>query len=135
MSVREAAKAFSMSALPKRDPDFEEECWEFQAGPQHPGVYGMVSNGKLVRLSINEPSTLKSNRGVGVGASEAEVVKAYAGKLKVEPHAYEDKPAHYLTSRTPDRRYAIKYSTDNKRRVQGIDAGLAEPVGYIEGCL
>ncbi len=136
MSVREAARALSMTAPPKPGPEAESEaCWEFEAGDRHPGVFGMISNGRLVRLTINAPSTLVSDHGVGVGAAEAEVVKAYGGKLKVEPHAYEEKPAHYLTSRTPDRTHAIKYSTDNHRSVAGIDAGLTGPVGYIEGCL
>jgi hypothetical protein len=135
MTVAQAAKALSMPSLPKADPEFDETCWEFQAGGRHPGVFGMIANGKLVRISINAPSVLASNRGVGIGAAESDVLKAYGGRLKIEPHAYEGKPAHYLTSRTPDRRYAIKYSTGETRRVEAIDAGLSEPVGYIEGCL
>ncbi|MGH6658112.1 MAG: hypothetical protein ACREBK_04620 [Sphingomicrobium sp.] len=102
-----------------------------KAGP--PGIGYMFEDKKLVRISIGEGSTILTPRGIGYGASAADVRRAYGAKLESEPHAYAGPPAEYLTYWTIKGKRGWNFETDEKRRVQVIFAGT-QAIQYIEGC-
>ncbi|MHB8070059.1 MAG: hypothetical protein ACYDIC_19375 [Desulfobaccales bacterium] len=77
------------------DGQYHQE-WKYPAA----GItLGMVSEKKggpksVERITITSPSTLRTQRGIGIGSSEAEVVKAY-GRFR---NAEDSKPGELLVA-------------------------------------
>jgi hypothetical protein len=135
MTVEEAARALRRDHIEPPPEGFDEACWEVPIGGDRPGVYIMIQNGRVTSISISKDGQVATEAGIRIGDPEAAVKRAYRGKLKIEGHAYNTPPAHYLTAFTADHRRGIKYSTDEMGRVEQIDAGLSRSIAYIEGCL
>ncbi len=131
MGERAAARALGVARL-KHDIE-EKGCFEAQAGRQR-GVGLMFENGRLTVVSVYAPSPVKTAKGIGVGATEAEVRAAYPG-LKAAPQAYDARPALDMTWLAPGGARGFKFTTTPKRRVAGVQAGEARSLGYMEGCL
>lgn len=117
--------------------------------PETTSVSYMVENMRVTRIETGAPESgpaapIASERGIRVGATEADVRRAYPRGLVSEAHAYEERPAAYLTywTRGAPRRAGgdpaadargIRFVTDNHRRVTAILAG-GPSIQYIEGC-
>ncbi|MGH6909518.1 MAG: hypothetical protein ACREE0_06695, partial [Phenylobacterium sp.] len=86
------------------------ECREL-TWPGHPEVAFMARNGRISRISLYGKSPLNTDRGFSVGSREADIKRAYGPGLKIEPHAYEDEPAHYLTFWDPGGKRGVRYET------------------------
>ena len=134
MTADRAARAVGIRGRAHPGVGGDETCWELQAGPRYPGVWMMIQRGRVVRVSLGKGSRLRTERGLGVGDNERSVRAAYGGALRSEPHAYAAPPARYLTWSTPDRRYAIRFSTNEGGRITEIDAGRPRAVAAPEGC-
>jgi hypothetical protein len=116
--------------IPRNDGVSSFDCREL-GGPSLPfGV--MAERGRVTRITILDHA-VKTDRGLGVGATEAQVRKAYGAALKTDPSVYEDPPAVYLTYRAKNG-HGIRYETDEKGRVARIHAGSGS-INYVEGCL
>ena len=77
---------------------------------------------------------VKLIEGVGIGATEAEVGKWFAG-FTAEPHKYEDSPAKYLTA--PNARpgeSALRFEIGQDGKVKLIHVSLMPVLAYVEGC-
>ena len=110
----------------------EKSCVELvPAGPDQ-GLWFMFQDYRLTRISIGAPSKVAA-RGLGIGATAAQVRRAYGRALKAEPHYYEDLPAEYLTFWTVPGKRGVRFETDARRRVQTIHAG-DDSIQYVEGC-
>jgi len=131
MPAKEAIRKFGLKE-PNRIPG-EDSCRQFDM-PAEPQLDVMVIDGRVVRLSLYGRGALKTDRGFTVGDRERDIRKAYGARLKVEPHAYEEAPAHYLTFWTTPGKRGVRYETDMHGRVTAIHAGGPE-IQYIEGCL
>lgn len=92
----------------------------------------MLENDKVTRISSYD-SSLKTQSGVKVGATETQVKKAYGLHLQVNPHKY-DENGHYLVVKSHTGKYAIVFET-NGVKVTAIHAGLESSAQYVEGCL
>ena len=68
-----------------------------------------------------------------MGDTEAKVRRLYGRELRIEPHAYDGAPAHYLTYWTRDGGRGVRFETNAKSIVQAIHAG-DRSVELIEGC-
>lgn len=109
----------------------EQGC--FYVSPhQHPGVAFMVENGRLVRIDVDKPG-IATAEGIQVGDSETRAKTVYGSRLKVGPHAYNGPEGHYLTVRSEDGRYGMRFETDGAK-IETYYAGLFSAVQYIEGC-
>ncbi len=109
------------------------ECREL-TWPGHPEAAFMARNGRISRISLYGKSPLKTDRGFTVGSREADIRRAYGSNLKIEPHAYEDEPAHYLTFWDPGGKRGVRYETSADRRVSALHVGDGA-IEYIESCL
>jgi len=134
-----AGKALGIKLSGRMPPDAPNDdvfdwksCHETEL-PGLKGVFLMVEDGRVTRIGLGEGATVRTDKGLGVGSTERQVRAAYGSALKVEAHAYEDAPAHYLTFKDRKSGRGIKYSTDAKGIVNEIDAGGAS-IEYIEGC-
>ena len=104
------------------------------SSPDFPGVYAIVEEGKVRRITIGERSTVKLVEGIGVGANEAEVRAAFPS-FREEPHKYIEPPGKYLmspsaTSGDP----ALRFEIGSDGRVSLVHAGTMPVLGYVEGC-
>lgn len=114
--------------------ELSETCMEIKLKGDWAGVYLMIEDGKLSRISLGDASTLKTDKGVGLGATPAQVMAAYPG-AKSEPHKYEESPpAAYLTVwTTPDKEGTV-FEVNGQGVVGTIHAG-GPSIQYVEGCL
>lgn len=104
------------------------------SSPDYPGVYAIVASGTVRRITVGQRSDVKLIEGTGVGASEADVRKWFAG-FREEPHKYEDAPAKYLTAPNAERsESALRFEIGRDGKVQLIHVGTMPELAYIEGC-
>jgi hypothetical protein len=108
-------------------------CVEQTATSGYPDLVFLFENGRLARISAVQSSRVATPRGIGVGATAAQVRRAYGPALRAETHQYLGRPAEYLTFWTRPNRRGVRFETDANRRVQTIHAGNAA-IRYIEGC-
>ena len=104
------------------------------SSPDFPGVYAIVTDGVVQRITIGRRSDLKLVEGIGVGDSEQTVRERFPG-FREEPHKYVEAPAKYLTA--PDAASgdpALRFETGQDGRISLIHVGRMPVLGYVEGC-
>ena len=102
--------------------------------PDYPGVYAIVTEGKVRRITVGKRSDVTLVEGIGVGASEKDVAKWFAG-FRSEPHKYEESPAKYLTApNAAGGDPALRFEIAQDGRVSMIHVGTAPVLFYVEGC-
>lgn len=102
--------------------------------PDYPGVYAIVTEGKVQRITVGQRSDVKLVEGVGIGATEQDVRKWFAG-FRAEPHKYEDAPAKYLTApNAASGDPALRFEIGHDGKVKLIHIGTMPVLGYVEGC-
>jgi hypothetical protein len=97
----------------------------------HDNVSFMIIDGHVARVEVAGPG-VKTSTGIQVGDSEAQVRNVYGPKVKVIAHQYID-TGHYLTVRSADGRYGVRFETD-KGKVTLFYAGKYDAIQYVEGC-
>lgn len=98
-----------------------------------PSVTLLFNDDTLVRISAKVGSRIATDRGIGLGASEAQLRTAYGAGLEVEQHASEKSPAKYLTTLPRQGTNGIRFETGTDRRVARIHAGDAS-IQHFEAC-
>lgn len=100
-------------------------------GPE--GLLVMIRDGRVARVTLHGSGPVRTDRGLGLGASEIQVRAAYPDGLEAEPHHYLGLPAKYLTwwSRTGER--GVRYETNAEGVVTEIHAG-DDSIRLVEGC-
>ena len=104
------------------------------SSPDFPGVYAIVEEDKVRRITVGERSDVELIEGIGVGAAEAEVRAAFPG-FREAPHEYVGPPAKYLTA--PNAQGddpALRFETGADGKVSLIHVGTMPVLGYVEGC-
>lgn len=118
------------SSFTERGAQISETC-RTVSSPDYPGVYAMTDGNQVRRITVGERSDVKLVEGIGVGATEAQVLTAFPG-FRSSPHKYVEAPAKYLTQPGNDPRLRFEIGEDG--RVSLIHAGLMPQLGYVEGC-
>jgi hypothetical protein len=123
--------------------DLPGECREFQPLRAPDGLWVMIESGRLTRISLAEMSTLKTDKGLGLGDAADAVKTAYGPEAKASPHKYQDAPAEYVTWWRGGPRAGqymqdgtargIVYEIDGTGKVGAIHAG-GPSIQYVEGC-
>jgi hypothetical protein len=104
------------------------------SSPDYPGVYGILSDNKIERITLGQRSDVKLAEGIGVGATEADVKKWFAG-FQAEPHKYEDAPAKYLTApNAQSGSSALRFEIGSNGKVAMIHVGIMPVLAYVEAC-
>ena len=102
--------------------------------PDYPGVYAIMTDGKVRRITVGQRSDVKLIEGIGIGSAESDVAKWFAG-FRAEPHKYVEAPAKYLTgpnASTGD--LALRFEIGRDGKVSLMHAGTMPALGYVEGC-
>lgn len=144
MTKDEVTAAMGADANPNAvgGPD-EEACNEYRPARAPEGLLVMLEKGKLTRISLVSGSTLKTDKGFGVGDEAAAVKAAYGAEAKVSPHKYQAAPAEYITAWQGGLRAepyvqdeaarGINYSVAESGKVEAVHAG-GPSIQYVEGC-
>lgn len=144
MTLDEVTAALGPDANPDAvgGPD-PESCDEFRPERAPEGVLVMIQEGKLTRISLVELSTVKTDKGLGIGETADAVKTAYGDQAKATPHKYQDAPAEYIAwwkggPRTEpyvedETARGIVYEIDGTGKVGAIHAG-GPSIQYVEGC-
>ena len=114
--------------LPK---DKDEQACFYVTPKTQPKAAFMILNGRLGRIDVDKAG-VKTSLGIQVGDSEKKALEAYGKTLKVGPHKYIDN-GHYLTAKSEDVHYGIRFETENGK-ITSFYAGLFEAIQYVEGC-
>jgi hypothetical protein len=104
------------------------------SSPDFPGVYAILEEGKVRRITIGGSSKVKLSEGIGIGATEAQVRAAFPG-FREEPHKYVEKPAKYLTApNAPNGEPALRFEIGREGKISLIHVGASPVLEYVEGC-
>ena len=129
MTVGEAA-----AALPGGGTHPEtQECAYVGLSGLPEGVSLMTEGGRIVRVDVDDSSSVATARGARVGWTEAQVLALYPG-ARVQPHKYED--GHYLVvipGAPADTTHRIVFETA-RGVVTRFRGGVIPAVEYVEGC-
>lgn len=102
------------------------------------GISYMIESNILTRINIDyygndpRPLEIKTAAGIGLGSTEAEIAKAYKGKMRIENDT-GDPTWHTIYVDSPDQKDALVFETDGKT-VKSMRAGAYPGVSYPDGC-
>ena len=111
--------------------EFGTDNCHYTHAPGHDQTSFMMIDGHLVRIDVEAPG-IETSTGIQVGASEADVQRAYGAKVIVSADQYIDN-GHYLTVRSADGHRGIRFVTE-RGKVTMFYAGTYEAIQYVEGC-
>ncbi|HET9640533.1 MAG TPA: hypothetical protein VFP12_15140 [Allosphingosinicella sp.] len=132
-ALRIGEKVPAGSGWAERGAQISETC-RTASSPDHPGVYAIVEEGEVARITVGQGSDVKLVEGIGVGAAEAAVRAAFAG-FRAEPHKYSEAPAKYLTAPNADSGDpALRFEIGADGKVALIHIGTRPVLFYVEGC-
>lgn len=130
MSLSAMNKTLHMSYSRPSDPD-DQGCFYVDV-PKPAGVALMILNGRVARIDVDSTAIVTAE-GIHIGDSEKRALQVYGRRLKVTPHAYIT-GGHYLTVFSSDRKYGIRYESDEHGTITQYYAGTAQAISFIEGC-
>lgn len=121
-----------------------EVCDQWRPARAPEGLLVMIQDGVLTRISVAAPSTLKTDRGFGVGDTAAAIKTAYGTAAVAQPHKYSPAPAEDLFVWTvggpvgdayvedPAAR-GVRYEINGEGKVQIVHVG-GPAIQLVEGC-
>ena len=112
-------------------PDNKEDQGCFYVKPAKYLVSLMIEDNHLARVDVNKRG-IPPEKGIQVGDSEKHALQVYGADGKVVEHKYNP-DGHYLTVRSKEGRYGMRFETD-KRKIQEFYGGTLEAIQYVEGC-
>ena len=99
----------------------------------------MMDKNRIVRIDVLDLSgdqnttDVVSDKGVGIGALEKDVIALYGADIEIRPHLYVSPGGHYLRVQSPDGSSALLFETEDGK-VTSFRAGLIPQVDYKERC-
>jgi hypothetical protein len=144
MTKEEVTAAMGADANPNAvgGPD-PEVCDEYRPERAPEGLLVMIEKGKLTRISTVRASTLKTNKGFGIGDTAEAIKTAYGAEAKSTPHKYQAAPAEYIIAWSGGPRTepyvqdesarGVNYSVGGSGKVEAVHVG-GPSIQYVEGC-
>jgi hypothetical protein len=133
MRERDAVRLFHLRTPKGPGPNPDGFICHEDELPSREGLYVMVERGVVTRITIEAPVSLLTDKGLGIGATEDEVKRAYGPALKIHTAPYLDEPAHELDFWTAQGTRGVRYDTNAAGAVEAIYVG-GHAISYIEGC-
>ena len=115
-------------------PKASAECSYVHPASAPPGVFVMLSRGRVVRVDIDSAG-VRSDAGIAVGDSASRVSVAYGARVTATPHKYVA-GGQYLSVRplaAEDSTLRIVFETDSGR-VTRFRSGRLPQVVWVERC-
>ena len=139
--VTAAVGAGNPNAVGGADP---QACDLFHPANAPEGLLVMIQQDVLTSITLRNNTTLRTDRGFGIGSTAAEIKAAYGASAVSEPHKYIENAEYItvwtvggLTAAAPFVQDAnargIRYETDAQGRVTAVHAG-GPSIQNVEGC-
>ena len=125
MTEAEAGRRFGLRSTP-----VDGDCHYLEL-PHRTDLTGLGRAGRIGSLLAGDETRLRTDRGIGIGSTEADVRRAYGQGLKVEPNVFE--PGHYMTWWAEAGRRGVMFETNANGRVYAIHVG-DETILWTDGC-
>lgn len=136
MSISDAYTALGAGAFSREDlsgwSTSDSTCFPIAPMEGRLGLEFLVVSGRIARLDVYSKA-IKTEEGIGVGSSEAEVERAYRGHLEISQHKYAQNGRYYRVSPPHTQNAMIFDIIDGK--VQQYRAGSPPSVDWVERCL
>lgn len=129
MSVKQAEKILATELALEESP-LVEECFIGRPRRGHSGLYLMIEAGKVTHVGTSA-NGIASDKGIRVGDSAADVKRAYAGSLDIQPHYYEDNAFYFFAWERRDT-FGVEYEINAQGKVVEIRGG-DESIQLAEG--
>ena len=116
-------------------PGWKRGCGHARAEGGPEGLRFMVVNGSIVRIEVGR-GPVTTREGITTGSPVQDVLAAYAGRIRVEPHTYTALTGgqYLIVDGTSDGKpMSILFETDGSRVMQ-FASGLTNWVMQPEGC-
>jgi hypothetical protein len=121
-----------------------ETCDEWRPVRAPEGLRVMILDGALGRITLSGPSTLKTDRGFGIGDTATAIKLAYGTAALSQPHKYAEAPAEdifvWATGGPAGEAYVenpaargVRYEINGEGKVQMIHVG-GPAIQLVEGC-
>jgi hypothetical protein len=115
-----------------------ERCDEFRPRNAPDGVFVMIEDGLLTRISVSRNTDISTPAGFRVGDSGTVVLDEYGARASIDTHPYLESPAKYITvwsTRDPQtQRRGIRYEIDSDGDVVFLRGG-GPSIENVEGCV
>jgi hypothetical protein len=140
MTARAAERALGGHLKIERPQDSDSIACVYAWLKRDPGVLYMLEDGRITRIDIITPEApaavldVTTETGLRIGASERAVRRAYGARLDVQPHYFDEAPAHILSVEDKGRKRGLLFETDTTRHVVRFRIGQHPALGYVEGC-
>lgn len=119
-----------------------ESCDIFHPARAPEGLSVMVEAGVLTSIWLDDGSTLKTDRGFGIGDAATAIKTAYGPSATATPHKYAAPPAEYVSTWSvgggpgyvqDSAARGISYHIGTDGRAEHVAAG-GPSIQYVEGC-
>ena len=119
------------------DGSYEDSC-RIYSSDRLANFYAIVEDGRVMRLTaFHRPGTggetIRTDRGIGPGSTEAEVRAAFS-PLREQPHHYVEAPAKDLFFGGTETEPGLRFEIGADGKVSALHAGLMPVLAYVEGC-
>ncbi|WP_126173734.1 hypothetical protein [Altericroceibacterium xinjiangense] len=118
--------------LREDDVQLSESCRTLSTG-RYPDIYVMSDGERVTRITVMRDSPIQTERGIGLGATEADVRRAYPDAVEAA-HEYIVTPGKNLTWSPQGSEAGLRFEIDGEGKVTLIHAGLPPWLGNPEGC-
>ena len=122
-----------------------ESCDQWTPARAPADMLVMIEEGRLTSIWLIDDARVRTDRGLGLGATAGQVRQTYGGAVRARPHMYQGDGAEYLTIwshggatgqeewvESQDAR-GIRYETNEQGVVTTIGVG-GPSIQYVEGC-
>lgn len=134
MTLEQASQIARIKLITRSASINSYQCSYFIPEEQPKGVSFMVSEGRIVRVDINNKN-ITTVKGAKIGDTEESIFSLYPGQIRVTKNlSGRGKLLKFIPRDDADRNYRIIFETGNNR-VINFRSGQLPQVDYIEGCL
>lgn len=120
------------SGWTKPDMQASDACLVYRSDA-YPGVYAIVENGAVRRITAGQGSDVKFVEGIGVGATRAQVDGSFPG-FRETPHKYVEGGLDLTAPNASSGDPAVRFELDAAGKVTDMHIGTEPVLGYVEGC-
>ncbi|MDR7101390.1 hypothetical protein [Croceicoccus sp. BE223] len=120
------------SGWTKPDMQASDACLIYKSDA-YPGVYAIVENGAVRRITAGQGSDVTFVEGIGVGATRAQVDGSFPG-FRETPHKYVEGGVDLTAPNAASGDAAVRFELDGAGKVTDMHVGTAPVLGYVEGC-
>ncbi len=119
------------------DADGTSRCRYYTVPGGPPGVSFMVAFGRVARIDVNEPSTITTRSGAGIGSTEEEITALFGDRIQArpDPNGGGGKELVFVPRDEKDQNLRVIFVTGPDGVVTSFRTGQLPEVEYTEGCV